>query len=525
MNTKFKNNIYNIQLTILLVEDNEGDADLIKELLVRQDGGQHEIIHVKNLKDAVSSLASLKIDIILLDLRLPDGVGIECLNAIQSSARDIPIVVLTGMHDEMLALSCIEAGAQDYISKEEVQAQSLKRSIGYAIARSEIKKMEAELFISDRMASLGILVAGVAHEINNPLAIILSHIVIIIEKLSQNINKYKQLQDPLLLLNNVKEAAERIQNIVKDLKIFSRVDLQETRYAFDINTILDSVIKMAWHEICTRAKLIKEYGTIKKAYVNESRIFQVFLNLIVNAAQAIPENNKEINQIRVVTRMTEDGKIAIDIKDTGTGIPPEIQQHLFTQFFTTKPVGLGTGLGLAICQRIVESLDGEITFVSELGVGTCFTVLLPAAPTEIIETQKKVIAKPIVEKKEKIMVIDDEPSLTKVVKLILESDYDVYCFNSSITALEYFKNDPNFDLIISDLRMPEMHGIEFYQRIISFMPTQNKRFLFMSGNIWTPEVHQFIESNKIRVLEKPFNNSNLYSLVNELISENIAITN
>ncbi len=175
-----------------------------------------------------------------------------------------------------------------------------------------------------------------------------------------------------------REAARRVRQIVRDLRIFSRSEVDATG-PVDLTAVLESTLRMAWNEIRHRARLVKDFEAVPAVEGNESRLGQVFLNLIVNAAQAIPEGRAESNQIRVRLAQAQSGQVEVAITDTGPGIPPEVLQRLFTPFFTTKPPGVGTGLGLSICHKIITSIGGSIEVDTEVGRGTTFRVLLRPA--------------------------------------------------------------------------------------------------------------------------------------------------
>jgi signal transduction histidine kinase len=173
--------------------------------------------------------------------------------------------------------------------------------------------------------------------------------------------------------------SHRVSEIVRDLKTFSRGD-EERRGPVDVHAVLDLCASMARSEIRHRARLVREYGSLPPVQANETRLGQVFLNLIVNAAQAIPEGSDvKDHEIRVTTWRDETGWAVIAVKDTGSGISPENLGRLFSPFFTTKPAGVGTGLGLSICHGIITGMGGRITVESELGRGTVFRVFLPLA--------------------------------------------------------------------------------------------------------------------------------------------------
>jgi two-component system cell cycle sensor histidine kinase/response regulator CckA len=236
---------------------------------------------------------------------------------------------------------------------------------------TEQKALQAQLMVSDRMASVGTLAAGVAHEINNPLAAVIANLDYIAESLRLTIGDDATGVTPLrsdawLLeeiktpLDDAREAAQRVRFIVRDLKIFSRSQDGEERGPVNVEGIMESSLRMAWNEIRHRATLVKLYGRVPVVEANEARLGQVFLNLVVNAAQALPAGQAESNQIRVTTRLDGE-RVVIEVADTGAGIPPNIIGRIFDAFFTTKAVGVGTGLGLAICQRIVTDRGGTLT--------------------------------------------------------------------------------------------------------------------------------------------------------------------
>jgi signal transduction histidine kinase len=221
----------------------------------------------------------------------------------------------------------------------------------------------------------------VAHEINNPLAFMLSNVRFALEELrTLSPEPGSQLQEQL---REIEEALEeslvgghRVSDIVRDLKTFSRGDDGE-RGPVNVHAVLDLCANIARNQLRHRAKLVKDYGELPPLRATESRLGQLFLNLIINAAQAIPEGGDvNANEVRITTRQ-EDTWVVVAIKDTGVGIPPENLHRLFDPFFTTKPVGVGTGLGLSICHGIVSGLGGRITVESEPGRGTTFRVFLP----------------------------------------------------------------------------------------------------------------------------------------------------
>ena len=244
-------------------------------------------------------------------------------------------------------------------------------------------KAEATLRLGERMASIGTLAAGLAHEINNPLAYVGANLTYIMETIEMHRSFFESetAKDMLLAIRDATEGVERIDDIVCSMRTFSRGDEQKIG-PVDIHRVLDSCAKMAHNEIFHRAQLTREYGATLRVLGNEARLGQVFLNLIVNAAHAIPVGEAENNEIRMTTTTTSDGRVSVAIRDTGEGIKQDVLARIFDPFFTTKPVGIGTGLGLSICHSILTGMGGVILAESSVGEGTTFTVILPSVSNE-----------------------------------------------------------------------------------------------------------------------------------------------
>ena len=244
----------------------------------------------------------------------------------------------------------------------------------------ELRQAQERLLATERMASLGTLTAGVAHEINNPLAYMLSNLNYVSEELHTLAESGGSLtgaraQDILEALSETLSGSTRVRDIVRDLKLFSRTP-HEQQGPLDLHALLDSCANMVWGELKHRGQLVKDYGDVPPLHGSESRLAQVFLNLIINAVQALPPQGHESSKIRISTRH-EEGLVMVAVHDTGVGIPEEHMDRLFEPFFTTKPAGEGTGLGLSICQGIVTGMGGRITVESQPGQGSTFRVFLP----------------------------------------------------------------------------------------------------------------------------------------------------
>jgi PAS domain S-box-containing protein len=379
---------------------------------------------------------------------------------------------------------------------------------------SDRRKLQAQLLLADRMSSLGTLSAGVAHEINNPLAYVIASLELLAARMPELV---PSMPAPQVLfvdeqLRRAREGAQRVRRIVRDLKSFSRAD-EETIAPTDLRKSLDTAITLVWNEIKHRARLVKEYDGLPAVRANEARLGQVFINLLVNAAQAMPEGNVDENVLRVVGRTDATGNAVVEIHDSGCGIPAENLDRIFEPFFTTKPIGEGTGLGLAICHGIISSLGGTLSVQSELGKGTVFRVVLPVAKPETaaLPAAPRVVPRPPM--RGKVLIIDDEKDLTDVTADGLHGLHDVRATQDAREALEWISAGERFDLILCDMMMPLMTGMEFYTRLSAAAPHQADRIVFMTGGAFTPRAREFLARLPNLRLEKPFDLGHILAMV------------
>jgi PAS domain S-box-containing protein len=379
---------------------------------------------------------------------------------------------------------------------------------------SDRRKLQAQLLLADRMSSLGTLSAGVAHEINNPLAYVIASLDLLAERLPELAASLAPQESEFVdeQLKRAREGTARVRRIVRDLKSFSRAD-EETITSTELRKSLDTAITLVWNEIKHRARLVKEYDGLPAVRANEARLGQVFINLLVNAAQAMPEGEIERNVLRIVGRTDALGNAVVEIHDTGCGIPPEHLDRIFEPFFTTKPVGEGTGLGLAICHGIVSSLGGTLSVQSEVGRGTTFRVVLPVARPDGLSAHSTPCAVPRPALRGKVLIIDDEKDLTDVTREGLSDLHDVQATQDARQALEWIAAGQRFDLILCDMMMPLMTGMEFHTRLAALVPQQADRVVFMTGGAFTPRAREFLARLPNLGLEKPFDLSHILAMV------------
>ena len=366
------------------------------------------------------------------------------------------------------------------------------------------KQLERQLVQADRLAALGTMAAGVAHEINNPLAYVMLNLEWVARKLPHVQQDPSSLPAMMVMLDEAREGAARVSAIVRELRSFSRAD-GETRKHVDLATVVQSAIKMVGNEIRHRAQVITSFEPAQPVLANEARLEQVVVNLLLNAAQAMPEGTAAKNVVRLSVRQDGERLAVLEVSDNGDGIPADVLPRIFDPFFTTKPVGVGTGLGLSICHGIVTSLGGKIAAYSDALEGTTFRVVLPTTETLASDSAPPVSEGPPSRDtvRARILVVDDEPAIAHTLRELLSPQHEVVSATSGREALEKLAGD-DFDVVFCDLMMPAMSGTELYHRIKEERPGMEARIVFMTGGAFTASAADFLASVANRRLEKPF---------------------
>lgn len=381
------------------------------------------------------------------------------------------------------------------------------------------KSAQEQLLISDRMASIGMMAAGVGHEINNPLSAVVANLEMASSELTSLGAELgpEALGDLPAAIREAYQAAQLVRRIAADLKVFSSGQADDNA-PVDVEAVLESALRMAWNEIRHRARITKQFAGVPPALGAESRLGQVFLNLLVNAAHAIPVGHVDGNEIRLATSVDDRGRIVVEIADTGGGIAPQVMKRLFTPFVTTKPLGVGTGLGLSICQRLVTAMGGEIWAESTVGVGTVFRVALPPVHADAVSEAPGAAAAGATEHEPSgradILVIDDEDLIGMLLTRALKA-HNVTVMSSAKDAMARIEAGERFDLILCDLMMPVMTGIEFHAALTRRFPEQARALMFLTGGAFSKETAAFLDSVPNRHLEKPFDVGKLRQCVND----------
>ena len=405
---------------LLLVDDSAMNLDTLLATL----GDQYDLrvaIDGQSALDLISN--GYRPDLILLDIMMPGQDGYDVCQKLQAdeNTRNIPIIFLTALDSDEDEAKGLELGAVDYISKpfnpaivirrvqthltlkqhqDHLQSLVQTKTKELTGAYKDLKQVHDQMLQQEKMASIGQLAAGVAHEINNPAGFISSNLnslqkyicklnegLAFMEQTIRSVDdleinaELKQMKHKLKfdfiqediedLITESKDGIDRIALIVRNLKGFSRAE-DDTLNSTDLQESIEASLSIAWNEIKYKAKVEKNYQELPPIQCLPQQLSQVFVNLLVNAAQAIEDQGV----ITVNTHQEKDWAV-VEISDSGNGISPENLERIFEAFYTTKDVGKGTGLGLSICHDIVQKHQGTISVASTIGEGTCFTIKLP----------------------------------------------------------------------------------------------------------------------------------------------------
>lgn len=420
-------------LSVLIVDDDPTCRTLLKKMLEKSRMRRADdcIVCVGTKQAMLEQLALRPFHVLLLDLHLPDGDGLEMVDQVNRQYPATAIIVITGENEKAADLTAMSYGAQDYLTKGEFNQAFLTKSIYFALERKknqiqtqkaledlakahkQLQQAQAQIVQTEKMASIGHLAAGVAHEMNTPVGFVASNfetlqtyliklkgLLALYEQLGQILEKnpqpaaleklleirnYRQEKKIDFILTDIQdlfaesqEGLQRVTTIIQSLRDFSRIDQCTEMCDYDLNEGIRSTLVVARNEIKYDVEVVTELGTLPKIHCHPGQLNQVFLNILVNAAQAIrSQNRQDPGHIWIRTRQ-ESEFVVCEIEDDGPGIPPEIQSKIFDPFFTTKPAGKGTGLGLSVSYDIVVSKhQGQILVDSEVGKGTKFTIKLP----------------------------------------------------------------------------------------------------------------------------------------------------
>ena len=505
-------------LRILLVEDHAVDAELVEDLLPPD---RYAVTRVCSAAAARKQAQESSVDVVLLDLGLPDSHGVDTVDRIQDAVGGAPIIVVAGEADDGLAQQALRLGAQDYLIKGRFGADALIRSIRHTRER---QRLQNELLHANRLAAVGRIATSVAHEINNPAAWIVGNLHLLERSLDRIRQSRRSAPSPDFdpadtgvvtaasadnaafveskdLVQDCLEGMDRICSISRQMLIFSRYQTDETG-PVDMTAVIGSACKFIGKQIRHRARLAMEFEPDPWVHGRTRELTQVVVNLLGNAAQAVKDGDRESNVITIRCGRRED-KVVLSVEDTGVGIEQAIKKKIFLPFFTTKRDDRGVGLGLFLCDEIVRRHGGRITVDSEPGRGSRFDVILPAVPAPAVKPRRPMRRPSTNDNKAlDIVVIDDEPMFLKTIRRLLEP-HQVTAYDRCSAALASLDADQPFDLLLCDLMTPGMDCIRLYDDIRDQFPHLVDRIIFTTGGAFTSRADEFLASIDNEVLIKP----------------------
>jgi signal transduction histidine kinase/ligand-binding sensor domain-containing protein/ActR/RegA family two-component response regulator len=417
---------------------------------------------------------------------------------------------------------------------------------------TERRRLDAKMLIADRMVSMGTLAAGIAHEINNPLAYVLGNLEIVAEALAAAPTGAAAATATVTLtpddraelsaaVADALDGAGRVRTIVRGLATFNRSE-EERRIEVPLPEVIDHAVRLTHNEVRHSAELKLELGNTPKVIGDPGRLTQVLINLLINARHAIPPGAADRHHVTIRTRAGGDGTAILEVEDNGAGMPPEVLAHAFDPFFTTKRIGEGTGLGLSICHGIITGLGGKISLDSVVGRGTTVRLTLPgvpptttttaptvpplaaratplvvAAPVPAVAVRPSVIAAPddhavvapaaaatiAAGSRPRVLVVDDDVSVANVLARLLRGECEVTVLSNGEDVVRLVTAGERFDVILTDVMMPVMSGLELRDQLAEIAPSQARRIAFITGGVFSAETSERLELLAVPTLAKP----------------------
>ena len=380
---------------------------------------------------------------------------------------------------------------------------------------SEQIKLEKRLSVSERLASLGTLAAGVAHEINNPLSYILLNLELSLQMLAANAAlPAGELQTLREMLAEALDGTTRVGKIVDGMRRLAPTD-PDARNLLRLRDVVETALRLTHNALTQRARLTTDLRELPQVRANEGELVHVFTNLLLNAAQAIAEGHPADNEVRVSSFEDDRGRAVVEVRDSGRGIPADRLYRVFDPFFSTRGPRDGAGLGLAISQTIVTGYGGTLDAESEVGKGSLFRVTLPAA-TALATVASAFDPAPRADTRGQILIVDDEPGIARGLSRLLAPHHDVTVVSDGNEGLSLAQAGP-FDIIFCDLMMTGVSGMELHERLATTNPEAAHRVVFMTGGAFTARAEEFLRANANRCLVKPFQRAQVEAVVRELL--------
>jgi signal transduction histidine kinase len=558
---------------VLLVDDSKLVRDFVGSLIA--DWG-FQVVTVDSGRAALQALDAGPFDVIVTEIRMPEMTGLELLTTLRLRAITTPVIMLSSVSRTSEILRAIQQGAFDYVVRDQAieplrlallrafqhvhlvqentrlareiehlgeefdtrvhaRVSELEQSNARLVAErsqlegamARVNETQEQLVQVEKMASIGLLTAGVAHEINNPLAFILPNFELIEGWLTcaregRSYDRVANLDELAKLITECRRGLDRIARLVRQLRIFSHPGRQDLG-PVDVDAVIRSVVGLMEREIAGHAEVTVYSEKACVARANGDQLRQVLLNLLINSSQSF-STQPEAGRIEVVVEQ-KNGEITIRVIDNGCGIAAENLRRVFDPFFTTKAVGFGTGLGLAISRDLVKKMNGSITLESKLGRGTTVSITLrewrpPSADQEMVEpprTPTPELVAPNVGRRLSIIVIEDETELLAPLRRMMAASHDLLTFSDSLDGMRCLIEREPPDVIICDINMPGISGIDLFTEVTRARPFLADRFIFLTGGD-SGEAAAQLSVPERRILEKPVHRDDLIAAIELVVA-------
>ncbi|MBN2103914.1 response regulator [bacterium] len=522
-------------MKVHLIEDNLQDVRMIQKMLVSMDASEFsgeffEFHHTENLADSIKAIEKNSIDVILLDLSLPDSQGLDTFRNAYTKCPQIPIIVLSGLDDQTVAIQAVRDGAQDYLVKGHVDSNLLVRSMQYAIERKHVQlekeKIQEQLLQSQKMEAIGRLAGGIAHDFNNLMTAVQGFTDVITTKVNSN--------DVIFLpLKQIRLAASSAINMTRQMLMFSR-NHPISFETLDLNkTITDHLImlqRIIGEDIEVVTHLSPDLSMVRG---DRCTLEQVLLNLAVNARDAMPSGGELIIYTENILVSDHEAKnhvngkagkfVKMTVMDNGVGIDKETLDHLFEPFYTTKSIGKGSGLGLSVVYGIVRQHEGWVTVHSEAGKGTAFAVYIPAVSQKCKDHSADSIESLSLDALQgegnRVLIVEDAEGVREFAAMALrENGYQVFIATNVTEAIQLFNLEKgDFDLVITDVVLPDRSGLD----LIQYFQNKNPSIRVLLSSGYTDQKLQWslIQEKGYRFLQKPYSLSEFLNMVRQALDE------
>lgn len=502
-------------MTVMVVEDDEHTREGLR---LRLEANQARVVCCASGSEALARLRDgERPDLIVLDLTMPDMDGsrfrIEQKQHPEWAA--IPVIALSG--ERAPRAETVDATA--YLSKP-VAAQTLLETVERVTRDLERSRSLAQASELERLVSLGALLGGIAHEVNNPLAFVFGGIDLLQRQLL-SLACPSQAPEPfsvaaaLRSLERLKTGAERIAAVVRSASMFASADLSCIE-AIDVHEVLEASIQVASNEIRHGAHLVRSYEDVPHVQGNPAKLGQVFLNLLLHAVHAIRDDGGHDHVIRIGTALEQDA-VVISVSDSATKMTSDAISRVFSHLSPSLPSGTRLHFGLAVSREVINEMGGRMELEAQEPQGVTFRVVLPGFTRVSYPAPPPRPPVRVSPERASVVIVDDEPMMCELFAAMLSDSYDVAAFSSSRAALASML-EVDFQVVLCDVMMPELNGMDLFDRVTSERPELRDRFVFITGGAFTEHARLFLRQTGRPVVRKPCTRQELRDAVERILT-------